>query len=147
MIFIKINDTWWEVADKPRNYHGGIYPTIECKNWHELYERTHYNPLSGLAQDDDLWISPDGELFDGAGHAAMAEEIVDLVYEIDPATVNAEYVLEQYGWVKLSLNFWTYHIQDKISWKMTRAQANQVWDWCYYHDIEYPAELIDICNY
>lgn len=29
MIFIKIDNTWWEIVDKPRNYHGGIYPTIE----------------------------------------------------------------------------------------------------------------------
>lgn len=153
---------WWRWDKgrmKLRNFKGGGFDIDEnaeywqtatiredCKDWHELYLATGHNQLLGDVYAFDAWISPDGEFYEGFGHAVVAEDIVKLVYGIDVDELSclgiAEDILMNKHWVKVTRGpMWSYYIKHKEMWQMTQKTYDAVFDFCTLHKLELPKEV------
>lgn len=164
--FLKYNDCWWKWnEDNMRlvNFNGGGFPIdenedywlngnlVEAKNWHELMHKVGYNPFLADEYDNNVWISPDGEYWDGDAHAVAAESICWYLYNpqgIDRIDMDykpffdAEDSLISCGWIKASKIFWSLHYVPNM--EMNERQAIALQNWCYLHDIKFPEDEIII---
>lgn len=120
---------------------------VEAKGWHDIYKRFGYNPLiiADENQDSgyrpDLWVSPDGHLYDGEGHYTAATDIVEVVYgRID--INNPEYFLEEHGWLKLSSFSYELRVKEGELWRITARQRDRMQKWCEIWDKTFPTNII-----
>lgn len=76
----------------------------------------------------------------------MAEDICEIWYGLD-AGFNAEFFLEEKGWIKASRYFWDMHLDDYNEyrlWEMTYSQYEALYDWCVFYGIKFPEKVIAI---
>ena len=81
---------------------------VEAKSWAELCRKEHYNPLSTDRITRDMWIDPNGIMYDcnKEGHEGMAYLILKIIYgytdedELDYASDD----LVNYTWIKVNAN-------------------------------------------
>ena len=166
MNFIKVNDCWWEVdLDQMRlyNFRGGhcninenadywLNGTIfQFDTWLDLMHAKRYNPFLVDEYANDVWISPDGEYWEGQAHSVAAEYIVWYLYNPHKIDIHemdynpwydAEEVLLSNGWIKASDAFWTLHFVPNMV--MNERQAIALHNWCYIHNIDFPEDEIII---
>lgn len=153
---------WWEWRrDRMRlvNFRGGGFNIDENADywalaeiheefgsWHDLYVATGFNPLVEDIDAFDVWISPEGQYFDGNAHAVAAEGIVPLVYGVDiddPCFIgNAETFLEEHHWIKATRSFmWQVYLEHRTDWTMTRKTYGALVNYCNNHKLKIPKRV------
>lgn len=151
MLFIQLQDNSWYEVDKEKlmafNYHGGYHyisqdelnnaHTFECTSWHELYTAKHYCPLETTIRCHNGWLSPDGKIYDATSHEVTAEELLEIIYGIEPTWAGDE--LEAKGWVRITTSLmWDIRLDDWTNKQLTQKQQDVLWDWCQQHRKKYP---------
>lgn len=133
MTFLKYKNSedWWELVDQKGelvayNYLGGwhnvdenseeyMYGTVvTLNNWNHLYERYGYCPFYTEEPKRDMWIAPDGKMYDcGAigAHEVTAQYLLEIIFDEDEGLFVSGDKLIDYGWVKVttSLMYQYYH--------------------------------------
>jgi hypothetical protein len=143
MILINYRSGWCNINENSEGWMEA--EIVEADSWADLMIKTGYCPLETDIVYKDLWISPEGKIYDGNAHTVAAEHICELLFGEDSIAMwDAERHLEQLGWIKVSQFFWNMHLADMHVWFMTQAQANVVYDWCLLHNIKYPEDIIQI---
>ena len=80
---------------------------VEAKSWAELCRKEHYNPLSTDRITRDMWVDPNGVMYDcnEEGHEGMAQLILEIIYGQNPDDLDyAGDDLVAYTWIKLNSN-------------------------------------------
>lgn len=88
---------------------------MEADSWHDLYNKTGFNPLLELNPPRDAWLDRDGNFYDGTAHEVCAEQIIKVIYGIerDDIMYTAADNLVANGWVKLTTSaMLPYYIED-----------------------------------
>lgn len=105
------------------------------------------NKLRTNINNSSVWISPEGTFYDGEGHDACAEEILESVYGISLDYLTSSDIgdkLESLGWIKASngimhesrLKDNYYKLHD-----ITQSQYNALYSYCECHEIAIPIEI------
>jgi len=86
-----------------------------------------------------VWLSPDGEFYNGDAHENQAEHILESLYGIDDV-IHPSDVLERLGWVRLTTTLmWDIRVKEGyFNRDLTQAQLSSMYDWCHYHNKEFP---------
>lgn len=166
MKFLKWREDLWAVdLDKMQlnNFRGGYCDInenadywinrqlLEYNGWYDALHAHSINPFVVDEYYDDVWISPDGEYYDGNGHSVMAERLVWYFYNpqgLDRRSMefccdtDAEDQLIALGWVKASKVFWRLHYTPYM--QVSERQYIALQNWCYLHDISIPEDEITI---
>lgn len=91
-----------------------------------------------------VWVSPDGEYYNGDAHENRAVEILEEIYGItDDDYDYASDKLEELGWIRLTSSLlWDYRIEDGYfrDRDITQKQLDALSDWCRYHNKKMPVE-------
>lgn len=161
-IYIQLTDSCWYSANMDDagkwyaiNFYGGYFECspkliarqVEAEGWHDIYKRFGYNPIAIADEDEDsgyhpdLWVSPDGHLYDGEGHCTAAMDIVEVLYgRID--INNPEPFLEERGWLKLSSFSHELRVKEGELWRITARQRDRMQKWCEIWDRTFPTNII-----
>lgn len=117
----------------------------QFEDWHELYCAKGVNPLKVDVTSRDVWISPEGEFFEGEAHSVAAEKITKLVYgkEFDYFSMyDAEDFLTDHKWVKATTSFmWKLYIKEDKEWEMTQKTFDSLFDYCKAHKLDMPKKV------
>lgn len=151
MRFIKLQDnSWWELIEDKLlvfNYNGGHHnintqilnssQIFECKDWHDLYLLKHYCPLESTVTCRNAWISPEGKFYEAQSHEVTAENICEVIYDIEPLFAGDE--LENRGWLRVTTSL-MWEVRDDYfkNKELTQKQLDALYDWCIYHNKTFP---------
>lgn len=130
-------------CDVDENALGGV-ECVELASWHELYLVKHFCPLAAEKLDRDVWISPDGEYYDGNAHEVAAEHILKLIYgeNEDGHIFCAGDKLEGLGWIRATTSMmWQVRFDDWTGKTITQAQFDALWDYCHCHALKFPDDV------
>ena len=122
---------WRDIDENSEDW---MYSTlIEAENWHDLYKKTGYCPLTCSYFEHDLWVDPDGNCYEGLGHEACAEYIGEILFGVEDVDGDD---LIRYGWIKLTASsmlplYIDHGMYDSITYEQERtlrkwAEANKV---------------------
>ena len=104
----------------------------------------HRDPstLRATVSTGRVWLSPEGEFFNGDAHENRADDILYYIYKIDNV-VHPSDALEKLGWVRLTCTLiWDIRVQEGyFNRKYTQAQLNSMYDWCKEHNKQFPVEV------
>ncbi len=157
MLFINYptKDQWRELGQKRKlafNYFGGYcdvdenaLENVECvelSSWHELYVVKHYCPLKADIKDHDVWISPDGNYYNGDAHEVVAEDILQIIYGEEVEWCAGDR-LEAKGWIRACSGYmWPIRVKEYSEKEVTQAQYDALWDYCNYHHLQWPDGIV-----
>ncbi|MBO4394736.1 MAG: hypothetical protein J5819_00120 [Eubacterium sp.] len=95
----------------------------------------HENDLKVNKCYPNVWLSPDGNFYNGYAHESCAEDILECIYEITDVDWPGD-TLEALGWVRASSGLmWDYRIRSGY-WEgkeLTQRQYAALIDWCSHH--------------
>lgn len=153
-MFIKnAKGQWWELDESSLtvyNFWGGHHSIteeelqhsekVECAGWRQLYLIKGYCPLVVDVKWPEVWISPNGKYYIGQSHENRAEEILEILYGSDDVHWAGD-TLEELGWIRASRNLmWEVRLSSSY-WndkKVTQKQFDALYDWCKYHNKQFP---------
>lgn len=137
------DNSWWEWdTDRMRAYniHGGWHninenllgdcECIECDSWHDLHQKTGFNPLVSAEFTRTGWISPEGEFYPCEAHECDAETIYELIYGEEHCYYSDKMI--ELGWIKVttSLMFDIYVNQGLYLEPHSREAERTFARWC-----------------
>ena len=155
MLFINYPSDQWREWDTERmlafNYRGGHCEVdenalggvecVELNDWHELYLVKHFCPLKVEKLATDVWISPDGEYYDGNAHEVAAEHILRIVYGEEVEWCAGD-KLEEKGWIRATTSMmWQVRLKEWTGKRITQDQCDALWDYCHCHAIKFPDDV------
>lgn len=86
----------------------------------------------------EVWLSPDGDYYDGDAHENRAEEILNELYGMDKDDILwAGDTLEDLGWIRLTTScMWEIRIDQGYfnNRTITQKQLDCIYDWCLKHN-------------
>ena len=149
MNFLKYagDDYWWKWPDggiTVFNFNGGHHDInenserfingtiIQADNWHDLYLQTGYMPLQVHEPKRDMWISPEGEMFECEAHEVAAKQILKVIYgeTLDDDLWTYGDTLIARGWIKVTTSLmYNNYVLDGMYDNMTTAQLLAWYDW------------------
>lgn len=157
MLFIKNEkNEWWKLYKEKLlafDYYGGLhnisqqelenFEILECSNWRELYQMKRWCPLEVNLKWPNVWISPEGLIYEGEAHENRAKDILEIIYgEFDVSWSGDR--LEERGWVRATTSLmWNVRINSHY-WNhksLTQLQYDKLWDWCTYHNMCFPKNI------
>ena len=119
--FVKLlGSDWWHKWDEERfvlkNFRGGwrnidensdewmLSTIIEADSWHDLYNKTGFNPMIEDHPPRDAWLDREGNFYEGTTHELCAEQIFEILFgqEWGDYNYSAADALVANGWVKLT---------------------------------------------
>ena len=130
-------------CDVDENALGGV-ECVELDSWHDLYLVKHFCPLVAEKRYSDVWISPDGDYYDGNAHDVAAEHLLKIIYgePEDEHIFCAGDKLEALGWVRATTSMmWQVRLEDWKHKTVTQAQFDALWDYCCCHAIRFPSGI------
>lgn len=152
MMFLRYQNEqeWFELVDREDglfayNYNGGwhkinensekfMYGTIvTLDDWIHLYKLYGYCPFLTQIPTTDMWIAPDGKMYDcgscGA-HELTAQNIIEIFFDQDEEFWDSGDKLIGYGWVKVTTTLmYQYYHESGMYDSMTDEQwvSYQLW--------------------
>lgn len=156
MLFISHleKNQWWEF-DKEKmiayNYMGGHHSVskelfdqadvCEYESWHELYLAKHFCPFDADKWTSDVWISPDGNFYDGKAHEVIAGYLCEIIYGLEDIDYGGD-ELESHGWIRATTSLmWEIRFNEWSDKYITQKQYDALWDWCECHKREFPKDI------
>ena len=133
MMFLRYQNEqdWWELVKtnddlRAYNYRGGWHSVnenfdgyvngtvVNLDSWNHLYERYDYCPFYTEVPTRDMWIAPNGQMYDcgeWGAHEITAQHLLEIIFGEDEGFWDSGDRLIEYGWVKVttSLMFAYYH--------------------------------------
>lgn len=149
MTFLKYagDDYWWKWPEDELtvfNFNGGSHDInenserfmngtiIRAEDWHDLYVKTGYMALKVCKPVREMWISPEGDMYESEAHEVTAKRILEVIYgeKLKNNFWNCGDTLIERGWIKVttSLMYRSYML-DGMYDNMTREQLLAWYNW------------------
>ena len=157
-LYEKHNDSYWEVDIlnmKLFNFNGGYHDINEfsddwlngelvaAESWHDLYQKTGFNPLEGTIAANSGWLDPEGTIWSCEAHLTGAEEICDIAFGITDSDIDCADYLKSLGWVKITSScMFDFYVQDSMYLFMSPPQYQFFVKWCKIHKKPIPQDII-----